>query len=63
MISSVMMAFFFNYLIIIFENKLAYEENFKSAYIIGVVLMSIFFYLIIAIAIKAFKISDIKLKY
>ena len=63
MISSIMMGIFFNYLIIIFENKLAYEENFKSAYIIGAVLMGIFFYLIIAIIIKAFKISDIKLKY
>ena len=57
------MALFFNYLIIYFENNLAYDQNFKSAYLVGIVLLGLISYLLIAIIIKAFKISDIKLKY
>ena len=62
-IASVIMGLFFNYLIIFLDEKLAYEQNFKSAYLIGSVLLTLTFYLLIALAIKAFKISDIKLKY
>ena len=57
------MALFFNYLIIYFENNLAYDQNFKSAYLVGIVLLGLISYLLIAIIIKAFKISDINLKY
>jgi putative peptidoglycan lipid II flippase len=62
-IASVIMGLFFNYLIIFLDEKLAYEQNFKSIYLIGSVLLTLTFYLLIALAIKAFKISDIKLKY
>ena len=57
------MGLFFDYLIIFLDEKLAYEQNFKSVYLIGVVLLGFIFYLLIALTIKAFKISDIKLKY
>ena len=62
-ITSVIMGLFFNYLIIFFNEKLTYEQNFKSAYLIGIVLLGFISYLLIALAIKAFKINDIKLKY
>ena len=63
LIASIIMGLFFNYLIIFFDDKLAYEQNFKSAYLIGIVLLGLTSYLLIAFLIKAFKISDIKLKY
>ncbi|MDC0044206.1 polysaccharide biosynthesis C-terminal domain-containing protein, partial [Candidatus Pelagibacter sp.] len=62
-ISASIMLLFFNYLIIYFENNLAYDQNFKSAYLVGTVLLGIISYLFIALIIKAFKISDINLKY
>jgi putative peptidoglycan lipid II flippase len=63
LIASAIMGAFFKYLIIFFENNLSYEQNFKSAYLIGVVLLGLISYLLIGFVIKAFKISDIKLKY
>jgi len=57
------MGFFFNYLIIYFESHLAYEESYKSAYLVGLVLIGLISYLLVAVSIKAFKISDINLKY
>ena len=62
-ISAIIMGFFFNFMINYFEINLAYEKSFKAAYLIGVVLIGLTFYLFIAILIKAFKISDINLKY
>ena len=62
-IASIIMGLFFNYLIIFLDNKLDYEQNFKSVYLIGSVLLTLIFYLLVAVLIKAFKISDIKLKY
>ena len=63
LVAAIIMGLFFNYLIIFFDSKLAYEQNFKSIYLIGSVLLALIFYLLIAFFIKAFKISDIKLKY
>ena len=63
LLASILMGILFNYLINFFANDLTYEENFKSAYLIAIVLMGLISYLSIAILIKAFKISDIKLKY
>ena len=62
-ISAIIMGFFFNFMINYFEINLAYEKSFKAAYLIGLVLIGLAFYLFIAILIKAFKISDINLKY
>ena len=63
LICTIIMGLFFYYLINMFENKLVYEENFKAIYLIGSVLITLIFYLLIAFFIKAFKINDIKLKY
>ena len=57
------MGLFFNHLINFFVDNLTYEQTFKSAYLMGIVLLGLVSYLLIAILIKAFKFSDIKLKY
>jgi putative peptidoglycan lipid II flippase len=57
------MGLFLNYSIIFFDSELAFEQNFKAIYLIGLVLLSLISYLLIAFFIKAFKISDIKLEY
>ena len=62
-LSAIIMGIFFNYLIIYFEANLAYEQNFKAFYLVGIVLLGLISYILIAILIKAFKISDINLKY
>ena len=61
--SVIIMGFFFNYLIIYFAANLEYEQSYKSAYLVGLVFIGLISYLLIAILIKAFKISDINLKY
>jgi len=50
-------------LIIYFSANLAYEQSYKSAYLVGLVFIGLISYLLIAILTKAFKISDINLKY
>ena len=57
------MGIFFNYLINFFDSNLTYAQKSKSVYLIGSVLLGLISYLLIAILIKAFKISDIKMKY
>jgi len=54
---------FFKYLILFFENQLAYEYNLKSFYLILTVFLTVLFYLILSLAIKAIRFDDIKLKY
>jgi putative peptidoglycan lipid II flippase len=63
LIASIMMGFFLNYLTVIFGNNLFYDQSLKSLYLLGAVLLAFIFYLLMAFLIKAFKISDIKLKY
>ena len=63
LIATSIMGLFFNYLINFFDTNMSYEQNFKAAYLIGAVLLGFISYLLIAVLIKAFKISDIKLKY
>jgi len=62
-IATIIMGLLFNYLINFFDNNMSYEQDFKAAYLIGVVLSGLISYLLIAVLIKAFKTSDIKLKY
>jgi len=61
--SVIIMGFFFNYLIIYFASNLAFEQSYKSAYLVGLILIGLISYLLVSIFIKAFKISDINLKY
>ena len=63
LISSIFMGIFFNYIIHFFNDKFIYEESFKGIYLVGVIILGLIFYLLIAILIKAFKRSDINLNY
>ena len=57
------MGLFFNYLIVIFDDQLSYENSLKSVYLILSVILGLGFYLLISFLIKAFQLEDIKLKY
>ena len=61
--ASILMGIFFNYLILIFQNQLVYEYNFKSFYLILSVLLALCFYLIISFFFKAFNYKDLQLRY
>jgi putative peptidoglycan lipid II flippase len=63
LVASTMMGIFFNFLINFLNEKLIYEETFKSVYLIGAVISGLIFYILVALLIKAFKASDIHLKY
>ena len=62
-ISSLAMGIFFKLIIFIFSEQLIYNYSFKSFYLIFTVFLSLIFYLTLSLLIKAFKYSDIKLKY
>ncbi|WP_075522304.1 murein biosynthesis integral membrane protein MurJ [Candidatus Pelagibacter communis] len=61
--SSILMGLFFNYLVILFNEELLFENSFKSFYLILSVILGLGFYLIVSYLIKAFQLEDIKLKY
>ena len=60
---SIIMGFFFEYLILFFDNQLSYTFFLKSVYLILCVFLTIIFYLILSYFIKAFNYNDIKIKY
>ena len=62
-ISSILMGFVFQFLLNVFQDKLAFEQTYKSIYLIFSALMGLTSYIVISYFIKAFKISDIKLEY
>jgi putative peptidoglycan lipid II flippase len=57
------MGYIFNYLIIFFNEKLTYYNEYKLVYLILIVLFTFIIYIVISILTKAFKIGDIKLRY
>ena len=62
-LSSLLMGIFFKFLLVYFQDKLGFNQNLKSLYLIFSVVLGLFFYLFVSYLIKAFKMSDIKLKY
>ena len=62
-ISSIFMGIFFYSLIEYFQDQLSFNQTLKSLYLIISIVLGLLFYLIISYFIKAFKISDIKLRY
>jgi putative peptidoglycan lipid II flippase len=62
-IASFLMGLFFNFLLNFFENELAFDQKIKSFYLVLIAVLGLMFYLVICYLIKAFKMSDIKLKY
>jgi putative peptidoglycan lipid II flippase len=61
--TSILMGVLFNFLLIYFQDQLAFNQNLKSFYLILSVVLGLLFYLLVSYWIKAFKISDIKLRY
>ena len=57
------MGFIFRYIILFFENQLAYSYELKLLYLILSVILGLISYLLIAFFIKAFNSKDLKLKY
>ena len=62
-LSSILLGLFFNYLMLLFNDELAFENSLKSIYLILSVILGLGFYLIVSYFIKAFQLEDIKLKY
>ena len=62
-ITTFITTYIFYYLVNFFENYLIYESNYKLITIILLVIVTFILYILLSIVTKAFKISDIKLKY
>ena len=62
-ISNIITIFIFYFSINFFESSLNYGNNYKFIFIVLIVLLTFLSYIGISIIIKAFKISDINLKY
>tara|TARA_Y100001970_G_scaffold238276_1_gene299392 strand:- start:34 stop:1563 length:1530 start_codon:yes stop_codon:yes gene_type:complete len=62
-ITSSITSYIYYCLVNIFENHLLYESNYKLITVILLVITTFIIYILLSIATKAFKISDIKLKY
>ena len=58
-----MMGLFFKFLLNFFQNELVFNQSIKSIYLVLSVILGLFFYLIVCYFMKAFQMSDIKLKY
>ncbi len=61
--ASILMGLFFNFLLNYFQNELTFKQEIKSLYLILSVILGLLFYLLVCYLIKAFKMSDIHLKY
>ena len=61
--STTLMGYIFYLLINFFSDKLSYSYEFKLIYLILIVIFTFFVYLASSVLTKAFKLSDIKLKY
>ena len=60
---SVITSFIFYYLIELTQEYLAFESGYKLVTMLAIVVLTLIIYIMISIITKAFKISDIKLKY
>ncbi len=62
-LSTILTSYIFYYLINYFSHNLSYDSDYKLLTIILMVIITFVIYILISILTKAFKISDIKLKY
>ena len=62
-LSTAISSYIFYALILFFDNNLNYDNEYKILYIISLVIITFIIYIITSIITKAFKLSDIKLKY
>ena len=62
-LSTVITSYIFYNLINFFSDNLSYNSEYKLVFIILLVIVTFIIYILTSILTKAFKISDIKLKY
>ena len=60
---TIIMGICLNYLLSHFSSQLAFDNNFKIVYLFFLVLLNILIYFTFSLITKAFKLSDIKIKY
>ncbi len=61
--SSILSSYFFYFLIDRFSENLDYYSDYKLFFILFIILLTFFMYIFVSVITKAFKFSDIKLKY
>ena len=62
-VSTIIMGLCLQILLSYFESQLSFENNYKFIYLFFLVILSILIYFIVSLITKAFKMSDIKIKY
>ena len=62
-ISTITMGILLQNLLSYFDSELSFENNYKFIYLLFLVIFSILIYLVVSLITKAFKLSDIKIKY
>ena len=62
-VSTIVMGICLQYLLYYFDNQLSFENNYKFIYLLFLVIFSILIYFVVSLITKAFKLSDIKIKY
>ncbi len=62
-VSTIIMGLCLQNLLSHFESQLSFENNYKFIYLLFLVILSILIYFIVSLITKAFKMSDIKIKY
>ena len=63
LVSSLIMGLIFYFLLNLLSEKLIYSENLKFIYLLLSILVALISYVAVSIFTKAFKMSDINLKY
>ena len=62
-ISTITMGILLQNLLSYFDSELSFENNYKFIYLFVIVILSISIYFVVSLITKAFKLSDIKIKY
>ena len=62
-ISTITMSILLQNLLSYFDSELSFENNYKFIYLFAIVILSILIYFVVSLITKAFKLSDIKIKY
>ena len=62
-ISSIIMGILLQKFLFYFDSQLSFENNYKFIYLFFIVILSMLIYFVVSLITKAFKLSDIKIKY
>ncbi len=62
-ISTITMGILLQNLLSYFDSELSFENNYKFIYLFVIVILSVLIYFVVSLITKAFKLSDIKIKY